>query len=226
MKTGTIHHHISEALLLEYAAGSLEEGWSLAVATHLALCPHCRAKLRLMEAAGGALIEEAAPETAGVSEDASWAALVDRLKTADVDTGVAAKPASAASGALLIPEPLRSYVGGSLKDAPWRRLGLYAHQAQIATEDEDIQVRLLRVDAGKPLPEHSHGGRELTLVLSGSFTAEGQVYGPGDFEEEDDETVHSPVVGPESECICLVVTDAPLRFQSRLMRMLQPLLGI
>ena len=66
MKTGTIHHHISDALLLEYASGSLEESWSLAVATHLALCPHCRARLRLMEAAGGALMEEAEPETAAV----------------------------------------------------------------------------------------------------------------------------------------------------------------
>ena len=49
-----ITHHISDALLLEYAAGTLEEGWSLAVATHLALCPDCRKRLALMEAAGGA----------------------------------------------------------------------------------------------------------------------------------------------------------------------------
>ena len=224
MKTGTIHHHISDALLLEYASGSLEESWSLAVATHLALCPHCRARLRLMEAAGGALMDAAEPETAAVSEDASWAALQARLQATDVEA--AAKPAPAAPRAALIPEPLRSYVGATFEDVPWRRLGLYAHQALLETEDKGIQVRLLRVDAGKPLPEHSHGGRELTLVLHGSFTSEGQVFGPGDFEEEDEDTIHQPVVGPESECICLAVTDAPLRFQSRFMRVLQPLLDI
>ena len=224
MKTGTIHHHISDALLLEYASGGLEESWSLAVATHLALCPHCRARLRLMEAAGGALMEEAEPETAEISEDASWAALQARLKATDVKA--AAKPAPAAPGAAQIPEPLRSYVGATFDDVPWRRLGLYAHQALLETEDKGIQVRLLRVDAGKPLPEHSHGGRELTLVLHGSFTSEGEVFGPGDFEEEDEDTIHQPVVGPESECICLAVTDAPLRFQSRFMRVLQPLLDI
>ncbi|MEO1989232.1 MAG: ChrR family anti-sigma-E factor [Martelella sp.] len=224
MKTGTIHHHISDALLLEYASGSLEESWSLAVATHLALCPHCRARLRLMEAAGGALMEEAEPESPEISEDASWAALQARLKATDVKA--AAKPAPAAPGAALIPEPLRSYVGATFEDVPWRRLGLYAHQALLETEDKGIQVRLLRVDAGKPLPEHSHGGRELTLVLHGSFTSEGEVFGPGDFEEEDEDTLHQPVVGPESECICLAVTDAPLRFQSRFMRVLQPLLDI
>ncbi|MGV0910307.1 ChrR family anti-sigma-E factor [Martelella sp. FOR1707] len=224
MKTGTIHHHISDALLLEYASGSLEESWSLAVATHLALCPHCRAKLRMMEAAGGALLEQAAPEKAATSEDASWAALQARLQATEIQSR--AERVKPAPKTAVIPEPLRSYVGATFDDVPWRRLGLYAHQALLETEDKGIQVRLLRVDAGKPLPEHSHGGRELTLVLHGSFTSEGQVFGPGDFEEEDEDTLHQPVVGPESECICLAVTDAPLKFQSRFMRVLQPLLDI
>ena len=38
-----IDHHPSEELLLDYATGALDEGWSIALATHLALCP---AKLR------------------------------------------------------------------------------------------------------------------------------------------------------------------------------------
>jgi anti-sigma factor ChrR (cupin superfamily) len=33
-----INHHLSDELLLEYAAGNLTEGWSLVVATHMALC--------------------------------------------------------------------------------------------------------------------------------------------------------------------------------------------
>ena len=35
----SLSHHPSEALLLDYALGSLAEGWSLAVAAHLSLCP-------------------------------------------------------------------------------------------------------------------------------------------------------------------------------------------
>jgi putative transcriptional regulator len=31
-----LNHHVSDELLLSYEAGSLAEGWSLAVATHLA----------------------------------------------------------------------------------------------------------------------------------------------------------------------------------------------
>ena len=53
----TPRHHIGDDLLLSYAAGSLAEGWSLAVATHLAMCPVCRERLALAEAAGGQLLE-------------------------------------------------------------------------------------------------------------------------------------------------------------------------
>ena len=56
-----IRHHINDDLMLDYAAGTLSEGWSLAVACHLAMCPECRKQLELAEAAGGALMEELPP---------------------------------------------------------------------------------------------------------------------------------------------------------------------
>ena len=56
-----IDHHPSEELLLDYATGALDEGWSIALATHLALCPDCRQKVAEMEAIGAAFMETAAP---------------------------------------------------------------------------------------------------------------------------------------------------------------------
>ena len=221
-------HHISDELLLEYAAGGLEEAWCIAVATHLAFCPECRTRLETIEAAGAMLMESIEPQMANVSEDASWAALTARLEcegTREADDG---KPASALSTgeAADVPEPLRSYIGGSLSGVKWKRLGVGAEQFIIETEDRSATARLLRIPAGKPVPEHSHNGRELTLVLTGSFVSEGVEFGPGDLEEEDDETEHQPMVTPERECICLTVTDAPLRFRSRIVRLVQPFLGI
>ena len=57
----TISHHPGEELLLDYAAGSLAEPWSLAVAAHLALCPTCRQEVAEMEAFGGQLMSAVAP---------------------------------------------------------------------------------------------------------------------------------------------------------------------
>jgi putative transcriptional regulator len=96
----------------------------------------------------------------------------------------------------------------------------------IETRDSETQVRLLKIPAGKPVPEHGHGGRELTLVLSGSFHDETGLFARGDIEEADGDLVHQPIASPDGDCICLAVTDAPLKFQSWLMRLVQPLIGI
>ena len=42
----TIPHHLNDDLLVDYAAGTLSEGCSLAVACHLAMCPQCREPLK------------------------------------------------------------------------------------------------------------------------------------------------------------------------------------
>ncbi len=222
-----ITHHISDELLFDYANGALEEGWSIAVATHLALCPACRKRLSAMEAAGGMMLEAIEIEPAsGPTEDFSWEAMRARLDSAASASSVIA-PAKRPSGKnVSLPEPLRSYIGGDVDAVKWKPLGLGAYHYPIKTSDQDISVRLLRIPAGKPVPEHTHGGRELTLVLKGSFSDISGRFGPGDFEETDETVDHQPIADPGEDCICLAVTDAPLKFKSRIVRMIQPLLGI
>ncbi len=215
----SIKHHLSDELLVEYAAGHLAEGWSIAVACHLAMCPDCRARLAVAEAAGGALIDTIAP-VAGPAN--AWERMRARLD--DAPRQVAPPIARKRPAHAVIPEPLRSYVG-DIDALKWRNIGT-AHQVLIPTGDRETQVRLLRIPAGKPVPEHSHGGRELTLVLTGSFHDEVDHFGPGDIEEADGELTHQPVADKSEDCICLAVTDAPLRFSSRLVRLVQPFLGI
>ncbi|MEQ9635477.1 MAG: ChrR family anti-sigma-E factor [Devosia marina] len=213
-----IRHHLNDDLLLDYAAGRLSEGWSLAVACHLAMCPQCREQLALAEATAGVMLEELAPVE---GPDDSWEQLKARLVTAPQDNATPIRrPASAT-----LPEPLRSYVGGDLDAIKWRNLG-NAKQVLIKTDDPSTQVRLLCIAAGKPVPEHSHGGRELTVVLKGSFHDEVDRFGPGDIEDADGSLTHQPVADAHEDCICLAITDAPLKFSSRLVRLVQPILGI
>lgn len=214
----SVRHHVSSELLVQYAAGHLAEGWSIAIATHLAMCPECRERLRTLEAVAGALVDELEP-VAGPPD--AWERLQARLGDAG---GPRKSPAPAEMPTDELPQPLRSYVG-KLADIKWRNLG-NARQVLIKTADTTTQVRLLRIAAGKPVPEHSHGGRELTLVLKGSFHDKVDSFGPGDIEDADGELTHQPIAGPEQDCICLAVTDAPLKFRSRLVRLVQPFLGI
>lgn len=214
----TIRHHLNDDLLLDYAAGRLSEGWSLAIACHLAMCPQCREQLALAEATAGAMLEELTP-VEGPAD--SWETLKSRLA---VTPEPAPRPVSRPASATL-PEPLRSYLGGDLDTIKWRNLG-NAKQVLIKTGDKTTQARLLCIAAGKPVPEHSHGGRELTVVLKGSFHDEVDRFGPGDIEDADGSLTHQPVADDHEDCICLAITDAPLKFSSRLLRLVQPMLGI
>lgn len=217
-----IKHHLSDELLSSYAAGTLAEGWSLAVATHLALCPACRTRLKQFEQIGGQLLETVEPE---VLKADTWDSFKDRLRE-QPQTAAYSAPRVETIMPTVIPEPLRSYVGGDLPELKWKSLGRGAYQVPVKTSDKETQVRLLRIPAGKPVPEHGHGGRELTLVLSGSFDDGTGLFARGDIEEADANLIHQPVASPDGDCICLAVTDAPLKFQSWLMRLVQPLIRI
>jgi putative transcriptional regulator len=56
-----IRHHPDEARLMALAAGRLARGPAVVTAAHVERCPHCRARLRDLEAVGGALLESAEP---------------------------------------------------------------------------------------------------------------------------------------------------------------------
>ncbi|MEP4192987.1 MAG: zf-HC2 domain-containing protein, partial [Sneathiella sp.] len=53
----SIHHHLNEATLMAYAAGTLPESMNLVIATHLSQCPVCRKKVGEMEEMGAGSLE-------------------------------------------------------------------------------------------------------------------------------------------------------------------------
>ena len=87
-------------------------------------------------------------------------------------------------------------------------------------------ARLLFIPAGAAVPDHGHRGVELTMVLQGAFSDEVDRFARGDVEVADEELEHMPVADPGEDCICLAVTDAPLRFNSWIPRLVQPFLRI
>jgi len=208
-----IRHHLTEQLLIAYAAGNLPEAFSLIAATHISLCDECRALLQGYEAVGGAILEAAAEPLADGSLERVMAKLGDR-NTA---------PPAFQRGSL--PTPVADYVGGGLDAVKWRSLGLGVKQAILATS-RSASARLLFIPAGQAVPDHGHRGMELTLVLQGAFRDATDRFGPGDLEIADETLEHTPTAEPGDACICLAATDAPLRFTSLIPRLLQPIFRI
>ncbi len=208
----TIRHHISDPVLMAYAAGELAEAFNLLVATHVSMCDNCRAQLVAFEALGGAVIDtQDEVALSGSSLDATLA----RLELLPQAT---ARARSRSRG--IFPAPLADYIGTDLASVGWTALGAGVRQAILPT-DRRATARLLYIPAGARMPDHGHRGLEMTLVLQGAFADQTDRFGPGDIEFADEGMEHTPVAEAGMDCICLAATDAPLRFNGLVPRLVQ-----
>lgn len=208
-----IAHHTSDALLAAYAAGSLPHAFAVVVASHVSLCDQCRAALQAHQSVGGAVLEASGE-----------IAVSDALKSdilGQLDTPVRAAPVYRRSG--IYPGPVMEALKG--QSPRWKMLGMGVRQS-ILSANQHGSVRLLFIPPGQAVPDHSHNGLELTLVLQGSFTDETGCFGVGDLEIANEDLDHTPVADAGVACICLAATDAPLRFNALMPRLLQRLFRI
>ena len=213
-----IKHHLTEPLLIGYAAGTLPEAFNLVVATHITMCDSCRAALAEYEAVGGEVMLDSDPVE--IAEDALAATL------ALIENGSFAEaPAPVRSKNSLFPGPLQDYVSGDIDSLKWRKVGGGVSQLVLNTSD-DASVRLLRIPAGTSVPDHGHKGTELTLVLQGAFMDDDERFAEGDVEVANEDLHHTPVAAEGMDCICLAATDAPLRFNGFVPRLAQRFIGI
>ena len=220
----TPQHHPGDDLLIAYAAGSLDEPVALVVATHLALCPRCRAEVARLEALGGVLLEDQAAESL---EDETLERVLAKLD--DTPPEEPAQPATESAESdeapPLVPQPLRGYLGKGLDQLDWTAFrGL--EKVELLPEFPGFRTRLMRIKSGTAMPTHTHEGSELTLVLAGGFSDEHGHFLRGDLAEADPSVNHQPIADPGEDCLCLAVTDAPLRLTGSLGRLLNPFLRI
>ena len=121
-----------------------------------------------------------------------------------------------------LPPPLCNYDIG-----PWRFIQPYLRWRRLSLpEDPGANVIMLKVAAGRPLPHHTHTGREFTQVISGGFSDSSGHYIVGDCVEADEDIEHRPVVDPDGECIVLAAVEGRLRLRGWLGRLFQPLIGL
>lgn len=217
----TSEHITVDDLLLAHAAGRLPEPVGLVVATHLALTPARRSTYHEYEAFGGAMLEDLPPVELGKGAfDRLLARLDDEDEVIRAErTERAVSPGAAAE----VPAPLRPYVRGRIADLPWKHYGAVS-EAMLPLDESVYRTRLIMLKAGKAVPKHTHDGQEITVVLEGAFNDGIGHYGRGDIAIADAHVDHQPMADPGRDCICLTVTDAPLRLTGTFSRFLNPFL--
>lgn len=204
----TINHHAGDATLMSFAAGALPEAFSAVVAAHVAICNRCRKEVAALETLGGIMLADVSP-----------AALSNRVP-------MMAEPKARSTGSGYS-SPLARLIGGDLASVRWRRLGygMWHVPLQLSPGSKG-DLRLIKIAPGQVMPEHGHGGSELSLILEGSYTDAMGRFGVGDLADLDEEVEHKPAADRKSGCVCLIAVEQKARLKGLFARMVQPFVGI
>jgi putative transcriptional regulator len=211
----SIEHHPTDAMLGAFAAGTLDHGQHIAIATHLVSCSQCRVFMRAMEHAGGAMLEGLPPSPMSAS---ALAQVEARLNEPGPRIALSRVSTVSETEVPRLPEFIRGYRFGSWK---WVAPSLHLRPI-VLPQASDTRVFLLRAGPGTKLHQHTHTGVEMTCILSGAFNHDRGHYGPGDFDLGDETVDHQPIVEAGGECVCLVAMQGELRLNGLIGRLMQP----
>ncbi len=213
-----LSHHLDDATLLALASGTIPHAHGIVAAAHVERCPTCARALRKAEAIGGGLLAD------GGAEPVSDMARAATMASLDGVVPQQRKPRRRTE----LPTALDQVLGGlSLDQINWKRKapGVAIYDVPLP-KGSSSALKLLSIGPGRAMPEHGHGGEELTLILKGSYTDHMGTFRAGDVADLDDTVEHTPIADAGETCICLVAVEAPTRFKSLWARMFQPFVGI
>lgn len=220
--THAVKYHPGMMLMEQYVEGTLSADVALAVATHIDLCPHCQRLCQDLHNDKGSQLAELSSPTP--NNDAEFAQMLAFI-TSQLPQQQPQKKAVAATVSVTvnnrefkIPRALSRM---AQQHGKWLQLGGIA-TAKLPAGDK-LHVSLLYIDKGTAVPNHTHLGMELTLVLSGRICDENGEYGAGDLLINSPADTHTPHTRADEDCLCLSVLSAPLKFNKGLVRLLNPL---
>jgi putative transcriptional regulator len=220
--TRDIRHHLDTATLMAFSAGSLGEALSAVAAAHIEMCRHCQDELADLDLMG-ALLLNALPQRSGeVSKRDLPQMPGDGVAIAGRDGSHTVRPEAGEP-----PVGLARKFRLDPQNVPWRRLGpgVWHYRLPLSAGVKG-DLRLLKIAAGRRMPEHGHGGTELTLVLDGAYSDQAGRYCAGDLQDVDCDVEHQPVADERLGCVCIVASERPAQFKGLISRLLQPLTGM
>ena len=231
----TIKHHLSDTTLGAFSAGSLSEALSFVAASHISLCPICQERQKKLEELGGVYLQSSEPSNISKLALKNTMTKLDeheQEQSADPDRSDASLYSSTDGSSFqgygpMISGPLQNYVPDNLNDIKWKSLApgiKYFAISDLQTNGGTLSM--LNIEPGVKIPEHGHDGIELTQVLKGSFSDDVGSFSVGDIADLDDDIKHQPIVGSNETCICLIASEAPLKFTGLMPRLVHYFSGM
>jgi putative transcriptional regulator len=213
-----IKYHPETRLLNEFSAGSLPLAQSVCVSLHLNYCEQCQRNHRRLQELGSAMFETLSPAQV---DDSLLQGVLSRL---DEEPALTYTETNAKDDGY--PALVQRLMDRNFEELDWERVNKALRVSRLRSGDRDNELALYHIKAGGSVPQHTHKGTELTLVIDGSFSDEEGVYQEGDFLMRDSDHVHTPTAARTGDCVCLGVLDAPIRFTRWMYRPMNPFLKL
>jgi len=204
MQPAVPHHHFSDEVLLDYAAGNAKEALGLPVACHLDLCNDCRERVADLEiVAGASLLTFGFPRA---SQDVRARLLAGLTPKAAPDAPAELAPALAPLG---LPPALNRYLAPA-SNPRWRMVVPGVREIRIGLREPGAIARLVQLKPGVVIPLHDHEGPEYTVVFRGGLDEGGAHFQRGDVCVRDRGIDHEQEVEAGEDCVALVINHGGL----------------
>ncbi|MFT4614319.1 MAG: putative transcriptional regulator [Bacteroidia bacterium] len=210
--------HPEPDLLIDYTAGALSLAQSACVSIHLDRCEQCRRQTGQLTELGASLFETLEPVPVGDVQLNAVLARLDEESPLEYDRS----PRKADN----TPAILQRLMRGDFSDLSWKSIGSSLRISHLVTGDPNYELALYHIKAGGRIPNHTHRGSEMTLILQGGYSDADGSYHEGDFIFRGPQDEHAPTALQSEDCICLAVLDAPLRFTDWKFRWMNPFLKL
>jgi putative transcriptional regulator len=206
--------HLDPERLALHAAGQLRPVERVLVETHLAFCPECVERLRVLLEPGARWLAEVAsvPVAAG-----NWEALERRLDAAPAIPEGVSFPNAGVPGAWL-PAAAVEELGGTLPALEWKGVATSRARYAILAEDAvaDYQLLIVGLGGGLKFPDHIHLGNEEVVLLAGGYSDRYVHLDAGNYYLYEPGTEHGTVTDPDEVCWTLGLIQHGLHFRGLL----------
>jgi len=222
-----IKHHPTFELIQSFVNGDLPASLSAAIAIHADMCKECQTQIAQL--------------TEQVAENSFEEAFLDRfiVDDSDVVEDLDVYDFEAMAEKIMASNDVseeKTYEEKTIffKDIPYAlprslqnmEIGKTANigklaRSRIQLNENEVHTSLLHIEPGGSVPEHTHKGFELTLLLDGSFHDEHGEYVKGDFIMLDGSKQHHPV--STHGCFCYTVANDSLHFTQGINKLLNPI---
>jgi len=224
-----IKHHPTLKLLKSFVGGDLPASLLAGIAIHADMCPVCQVQISQLTdkaAEDNFEFEEAFLDRFIVdnNDDIEDVSLINFEQMLDDITATEELEPIVTNSEKRISFKDESYVLPAVLHN--MSLGKTAHlgklsRARIQLDEDEIHTSLLHIEPGGSVPEHTHKGFELTLLLDGSFEDEFGKYVKGDFIMVNGDHQHHPI--SKEGCLCYTIANDALRFTQGINKLLNPI---